>query len=266
MIKSAIPVIAVSNAAKAEDYYCRVLGFQRTFAYRSDPAKSDPCYMGVSRNGIVLHLHSFKPERAGSTDAFLWVENVDALFAEFSSQGATCRLRPTDQTWGNREMGICDPDGRIGLCDDSLMTGFIMRILLLSLLLTVIGCRSYTPEEMKMRSAKFFIFEERHAPKWLKLHLTPGMTHAQVRALFQREPISSYQVENSWATPADTKKRSTFATVRTFEWLHDKNVQRCDVFQSPALHSSFQLLPDVDYLFFDEADKLVGFHHEMTRD
>src|SRR5207253_8712496 len=28
MITSAIPVIAVSDSARAEDYYCRVLGFQ----------------------------------------------------------------------------------------------------------------------------------------------------------------------------------------------------------------------------------------------
>jgi hypothetical protein len=34
MITSAIPVIAVSNSARAEDYYCRVLGFQKIFNYR----------------------------------------------------------------------------------------------------------------------------------------------------------------------------------------------------------------------------------------
>ncbi len=113
MIKSAIPVIAVSDSAKAEDYYCRVLGFQRTFAYRPDPKLSDPCYLGVVRDGVVLHLHSFKKERAGATDAFLWVEDVDRLFSEFSSRGAICKLPPTDQTWGNRELGICDPDGNV---------------------------------------------------------------------------------------------------------------------------------------------------------
>src|SRR3954468_12215716 len=32
MITSAIPVIAVSDSARAEDYYWRVLGFERMFA------------------------------------------------------------------------------------------------------------------------------------------------------------------------------------------------------------------------------------------
>ena len=111
MITSAIPVIAVSNSARAEDYYCRVLGFQKLFAYRPDPQKQDPCYLGVGRDGFAIHLHSFKPERAGKTDAFFLVEDVDQLYCEFSAREANCPLTPTDQTWGNREIHIRDQDG-----------------------------------------------------------------------------------------------------------------------------------------------------------
>ena len=71
MITSAIPVIAVSDSVRAEDYYCRVLGFQKMFVYRTNPNKNDPSYLGVARDGVWLHLQSFKPERAGMTDAFL---------------------------------------------------------------------------------------------------------------------------------------------------------------------------------------------------
>jgi len=56
-------------------------------------------------------LHSFKPERAGLTDVFLYVADVDELFAELSTRSAICQLPPTNQTWGNREIGIRDPDG-----------------------------------------------------------------------------------------------------------------------------------------------------------
>jgi len=115
MINCAIPVIAISDSLKAEDYYCRVLGFQQMFAYRPDPTKSDPCYLGIARDGVYLHLHSFKPERAGLTDAFLWVDDVDKLFAELSSRRAICQLPPTEQSWGNREMHIRDQDGNV-LC------------------------------------------------------------------------------------------------------------------------------------------------------
>lgn len=113
MITSAIPVIAVSDSARSEDYYSRVLGFQKMFAYRPDPNKRDPCYLGVARDGVWLHLQSFKPQRAGMTDAFLWVADVDKLYGEISARGAVIQLPPTDQTWGTRETGIRDPDGNV---------------------------------------------------------------------------------------------------------------------------------------------------------
>jgi catechol 2,3-dioxygenase-like lactoylglutathione lyase family enzyme len=113
MITSAIPVIAVSDSDRSEDDYCKVLGFQKTFAYRPDPTLRDPCYLGVARDGVCLHLQSFKRERAGMTDAFLWVDDVDQLHCEISARGAIVQLPPTDQTWGTREIGIRDPDGNV---------------------------------------------------------------------------------------------------------------------------------------------------------
>ena len=113
MITRAVPVIAVSDSARSEDYYCRVLGFQKMFAYRPDTTKRDPCYLGVARDGVWLHVQSFKPERAGKTDAFLWVADVDLLYEEISGRGAVTQLPPTDQTWGTREAGIRDPDGNV---------------------------------------------------------------------------------------------------------------------------------------------------------
>jgi uncharacterized glyoxalase superfamily protein PhnB len=113
MITSAIPVIAVSDSARSEDYYCTVLGFQKMFAYPPDASRPDPRYIGVARDGVWLHLQSFKPERAGMTDAFLWVADVDQLHAEVSARGAVVQLPPTDQTWGDREVGIRDPDGNV---------------------------------------------------------------------------------------------------------------------------------------------------------
>ena len=122
MINCAIPILAISRSVEAEEYYCRVLGFQRTFAYRPDPERSDPCYLGVARDGVLLHLDSFKPGRAGATSAFLRVSDVDQLYAEISARGAICQLPPTDQTWGNRETHIRDPDGNV-LCFASIREG-----------------------------------------------------------------------------------------------------------------------------------------------
>ncbi|HLX60520.1 MAG TPA: glyoxalase superfamily protein [Planctomycetota bacterium] len=113
MLSRAVPIIAVSDSSRAENYYCSVLGFQKLFAYRPDPGKLDPCYLGVIRDGVELHLQSFKPERAGMTNAFLWVDDVDLLYGEISARGAVVQLPPTNQTWGTRETGIRDPDGNV---------------------------------------------------------------------------------------------------------------------------------------------------------
>ena len=95
MITSAIPVIAVSDSARAEDYYCRVLGFTKMFAYPPDATKPDPRYLGLARDCVWLHLQSYKPQRAGMTDAFFWVTDVDRLYEELSARGAVVRyLRP----------------------------------------------------------------------------------------------------------------------------------------------------------------------------
>ncbi len=111
MIASAIPVIAVSDSVRAEEYYCGSLGFEKKFAFRPDPTRMDPCYLGVSRDGVWLHLQSFKPERAGKTDAFFWVADVDSLHDEFLLRNVPITLPPTDQSWGTRELGVRDPDG-----------------------------------------------------------------------------------------------------------------------------------------------------------
>ena len=83
------------------------------FAYPPDAAKPDPRYLGVARDGVWVHLQSYKPERAGMTDAFFWVNDVDRLHEEFAARGAVVQLPPTDQTWGTRETGIRDPDGNV---------------------------------------------------------------------------------------------------------------------------------------------------------
>ena len=82
-------------------------------AYPPDATRPDPRYLTLARDGVWLHLQSYKPERAGMTDAFFWVTNVDQQYEEVFARGAVVQLPPTDQTWGIREMGIRDSDGNV---------------------------------------------------------------------------------------------------------------------------------------------------------
>jgi catechol 2,3-dioxygenase-like lactoylglutathione lyase family enzyme len=111
MFKSAIPVLHVSSAVAAEEFYCGRLGFRQVFAYRIHEPNPDPCYMGLMRDGVKLHVSSFSGDGVAGGVVFLLVDDVDELHAELLTKGVPIALAPTDQSWGNREMYVDDPDG-----------------------------------------------------------------------------------------------------------------------------------------------------------
>lgn len=111
MIKRAIPVLRVSDAQDAAQFYCASLGFEKRFEYHADPMLKNPCYIGLARDGVVLHVSSFSGDGTAGGCAILLVDDVDALHDEFVSRNVPIALPPTDQTWGNREMYVKDADG-----------------------------------------------------------------------------------------------------------------------------------------------------------
>jgi uncharacterized glyoxalase superfamily protein PhnB len=110
LIKLAIPLLHVSNSTAAEDFYCNQLGFRREFSYRSDDSQSEPCYTGLTRDGIWLHISSFSGDGISGGVVNLIVEDVDALHAELVAKSVAIDVGPVDQTWGNREMYVRDAD------------------------------------------------------------------------------------------------------------------------------------------------------------
>jgi catechol 2,3-dioxygenase-like lactoylglutathione lyase family enzyme len=110
LFKLAIPVLHVSSSAVAEEFYCNQLGFRREFANRSE-TNPDPCYMGVVRDRARLHLSSFSGDGVSGGCVYLLVDDVDGLHKELLVKNVSIALPPTDQTWGNREMYVRDPDG-----------------------------------------------------------------------------------------------------------------------------------------------------------
>ena len=109
MFKFAIPVLHVTNSAVAEEFYCNRLGFRQAFAYRPF-GDSDPCYMGLTRDDVEVHVSSFPGDGVVGGVVFLGVENIDELHKELNGKGVIIDLEPTDQSWGNREMYVRDPD------------------------------------------------------------------------------------------------------------------------------------------------------------
>lgn len=111
MFKLAIPLLHVSKCAAAEEFYCAKLGFRRAFAHRGDEAKPDPCYVGLARDGVWIHVSSFSGDGTAGGVVNILVENVDELHAELLAKGVPIDTGPVDQTWGTREMYVKDADG-----------------------------------------------------------------------------------------------------------------------------------------------------------
>ena len=109
MINLAIPLLHVSDPVSAERFYCEQLGFKKTFAYRPF-GESGPCYFGLVRDEVRVHLSSFPGDGKAGNAIVLIVDNVDDLHKEFLLKGVEIDLEPTDQSWGNREMYVTDAD------------------------------------------------------------------------------------------------------------------------------------------------------------
>jgi uncharacterized glyoxalase superfamily protein PhnB len=111
MIQRAIPLLHVSDSAKAVEFYCNGLGFRMEFEYRPEGVTTDPCYMGISRDGVWIHLSSFSGDAVPGGVANLMVDNVDKFYEEFTAKNVSIALPPVDQAWGSREMYVKDADG-----------------------------------------------------------------------------------------------------------------------------------------------------------
>ena len=99
MIRVAVPLLHVSNAAAAVDFYCNKLGFGLQFQHRPDGVETDPCYMGISRDGVSMILSSFSGDGVVGGVVNLMIDDVDQLHREFVAASVAIDSGPVDQTW-----------------------------------------------------------------------------------------------------------------------------------------------------------------------
>jgi predicted enzyme related to lactoylglutathione lyase len=103
------PAFPVNDLAAALTHYAR-LGFT-TSEYTGTSAAGG--YGFARRSGVELQLGTVPTGRTVSpTTAYLYVDDADALAAEWRDAGADVRS-PEDTPWGQREGVMIDPDGNI---------------------------------------------------------------------------------------------------------------------------------------------------------
>jgi catechol 2,3-dioxygenase-like lactoylglutathione lyase family enzyme len=114
----ALPVIFVANVETSAEFFRNTLGFSIDFLHGKPPF-----YGSVSRDGACVHLKFVHEpvlavgpqDRDGLINAFIEVENVKALYAEYVAAGAILAQKLKKQAWGGRDFVVRDPDGN-GLC------------------------------------------------------------------------------------------------------------------------------------------------------
>jgi uncharacterized glyoxalase superfamily protein PhnB len=104
-------ILAVRNLRAATDFYINVLGFERDFGDESDG------WSWLSRDNFRVGLgectDAVPANELGdhSYVAYVNVDDVDGLYSEIMSNGASVRTPPDTKPWGMREFALQTPDG-----------------------------------------------------------------------------------------------------------------------------------------------------------
>ena len=110
-----IPLFKVRDMRAAIRHYTEVLDFVMTWP--EDTPDSPVADLGHEEMELQITTH--ESEQLFGSVVYVWVADVDALFAKFLSRGLDTSGRsnspvhqgPTDQTWGRREFYVTDADG-----------------------------------------------------------------------------------------------------------------------------------------------------------
>lgn len=111
------PYFIVDNVVATARFYSDRLGFHFD-RYWGDP----PAFCMVKRGGIIIMLSQFsktglmRPNGAAiphgdAWDAYVWVENADALQSEFQDKGVKIARGICDQPYGMRDFDVEDLNG-----------------------------------------------------------------------------------------------------------------------------------------------------------
>lgn len=115
MIRRIAPQFFTMDMPATLAYYETKLGFKCVGTW-ADP----PVYAIVARDQHAIHFRCAEPPSANLNkypdellDAYILVEDADALYAEYVSQGVEFARELGDMPWRSREFVVKDRDGRL---------------------------------------------------------------------------------------------------------------------------------------------------------
>ena len=112
--------LAVEDAAKAIDFYKEAFGAEETVRMPGPDGKVAHAELQIGDSKLMLsdpfpHSNVRPPsERGGATaSVFMYVDDVDATFAQAQQAGATVVSELEDMFWGDRFGTVADPFGHV---------------------------------------------------------------------------------------------------------------------------------------------------------
>ena len=110
-----MPVFFTKDIPAILAYYKDTLGFECLGTWQ-DP----PVYAIIARDQHAIHFRCAQPPTPNPAkyedellDAYLFVEDVDRLYAEYKGRGAQFVRELSHMPWGMREFVVKDCDGRL---------------------------------------------------------------------------------------------------------------------------------------------------------
>jgi uncharacterized glyoxalase superfamily protein PhnB len=115
MIRQIVPLFFTTNLPGTLAYYKDKLGFECLSTWQ-DP----PVYAIVARDQHAIHFRCAEPPRPNPykyddelLDAYLHIEDADALHAEYAAKGVLFTRGLANTPWNCREFVVKDCDGRL---------------------------------------------------------------------------------------------------------------------------------------------------------
>ena len=115
MIRQIVPLFFTIDIPGTLAYYKAKLGFQCLGTWQ-DP----PVYAIVARDQQAIHFRCAEPPAANPNkysdellDAYAFIEDADALYAEYADRGVEFTRGLANMPWNSREFVVKDCDGRL---------------------------------------------------------------------------------------------------------------------------------------------------------
>jgi len=118
MIRQIVPLFFTTYIPATLAYYQDKLGFECTGTWPDPPGP--PVYAIVARDGHAIHFRCAAPPTPNPDkyddellDAYINVEDVDALHAEYAAKGVEFTRELANTPWNSRGFVVKDCDGRL---------------------------------------------------------------------------------------------------------------------------------------------------------